>query len=115
MIDATVHSRTPTATVAVRVRAPVAEMGALFETHLPNVAHGIADRGGRPAGPPYGRYHAMDADVVDVEIGVPVAGPIGDLRALADCEHGEMGHSELPGGEVAVTVHRGSWSRESRP
>ncbi len=110
MIDATVHARTPTPTVAVRVRAPVAEMGALFETHLPNIAHGVADRGGEPAGPPYGRYHTMDAETVDVEIGVPVASPIGDLRPLAECEAGEMGRSELPGGQVAVAVHRGSYA-----
>ncbi|MCV0403085.1 MAG: GyrI-like domain-containing protein [Chloroflexi bacterium] len=114
MIDATVHTRTPTASVAVRIRAPVADLGELFGTHLANVAHGIADRGGQPAGAPYGRYHAMDAEEVDLEIGVPIAAPIGDLRPLADCEPGEMGSSELPGGEVAVTVHHGSYDGLSR-
>lgn len=109
MIDAEVHDRTPTPTVAVRVRAPITDLGGLFGTHLPNIAHGIADRGGNPVGAPYGRYHAMDAEGADVEIGIPVAAPIGDLRPLAECEPGEMGSSELPGGEVAVTVHGGSY------
>jgi effector-binding domain-containing protein len=114
MITAAVHTRTPTSTVAVRVRAPFTEMGELFGTHLPNIAHGIADRGGELAGPPYGRYHGMNAELVDVEIGVPVAAPIGDLRPLAECEPGEMGHSQLPGGEIAVTEHRGSYHGLSR-
>jgi effector-binding domain-containing protein len=35
--------------------------------------------------------------------------PIGDLRPLAECEPGEMGASELPGGPTAITVHRGSY------
>ena len=109
MIDATVHTRIPTASVAIRMRAPLADLGELFGTQLANVAHGIADRGGEPAGAPYGRYHEMDADGVDVEIGVPIAFPIGDLRPVADCEPGEMGSSELPGGEIAVTLHHGSY------
>ena len=86
----------------------VADLGELFGTQLANVAHGIADRGGEPAGAPYGRS-TMDADGVDVEIGVPIAFPIGDLRPVADCEPGEMGSSELPGGEIAVTLHHGSY------
>lgn len=114
MFDATVHQRTPTPTVAVRMRAPMTDLGDLFGTQLANVAHAIADRGGEPAGAPYGRYHAMDSDGVDIEIGVPIASPIGDLRALDECEPGELGHSELPGGPVAVTVHRGSYDTLSQ-
>jgi effector-binding domain-containing protein len=111
MIDAEIRELTPQATVAVRITGPMADLdlGRLFEEHLPNIAHGIADRGGQPSGAPYGRYHSWDADRVDVEIGIPVAAPIGDLRPLAECEDGEMGSSELPGGEVALAVHRGSY------
>lgn len=111
MTDAQITTLTPRPTVAVRLRQPMAELdlGRLFGEHLPNVAHGIADRGGEIAGPPYGRYHAWGPDAVDVEIGVPVAAPIGDLRPLAECEPGEIGASGLPGGEAAVTVHRGSY------
>lgn len=112
MIEAEIRELPPQPTVAVRLQQPVAELdlGQLFDTHLPNVAHGIADRGGAPAGAPYGRYHAFGPEQVDVEIGIPVAMPIGDLRPLAECEPGEMGASELPGGPIAITVHRGSYA-----
>lgn len=112
MIDAEIRQLTPQPTVAVRITGRMAELdlAQLFGEHLPNIAHGIADRGGHPAGAPYGRYHSWDPDHADVEIGIPVAAPIGDLRALADCEPGEMGRSELPGGEAAVAVHRGSYA-----
>lgn len=111
MIDAEIRELTPQATVAVRIVGPMSELdlGRLFGEHLPNIAHGIADRGGQPAGAPYGRYHSWDADRVDVEIGIPVAAPVGDLRPLAECEPGEMGASELPGGSAAIAVHRGSY------
>lgn len=111
MIDAEIRELTPQATVAVRITGPLAglDLGRLFGEHLPNIAHGIADRGGHPTGAPYGRYHSWDPDHVDIEIGIPVAAPAGDLRPLGECEAGEMGRSELPGGEAAITVHRGSY------
>ena len=111
MIDAEIRDLAPQPTVAVRIQGRMSELdlGQLFGEHLPNVAHGIADRGGEPAGPPYGRYHEFGPERVDVEIGIPVAVPIGDLRPLEACEPGELGASELPGGPVAVTVHRGSY------
>ena len=111
MTDAQIRELLPQPTVAVRIQAPMADidLGILFGEHLPNVAHGIADRGGEPAGPPYGRYYPWGAETVDVEIGIPVAVPIGDLRPLAECQAGEMGASQLPGGPAAVTVHTGTY------
>ena len=102
---------TPQPSVAVRMQQPMTELNlaALFDTHLPNIADQIANLGGTPAGPPYGRYHQFGPDQVDVEIGIPVAAPVANLRPLAECEPGEMGSSELPGGEAAVLVHRGSY------
>ncbi len=102
---------TPQPSVAVRLQQPMAELNLseLFDTHLPNIADQIVNLGGTPAGPPYGRYHQFGPDQVDVEIGIPVAAPVANLRPLAECEAGEMGTSELPGGEAAVLVHRGSY------
>jgi effector-binding domain-containing protein len=101
----------PQPSVAVRQQQPLAEMNLaeLFDTHLPNIADQIVNLGGTPAGPPYGRYHQFGPETVDVEIGIPVAAPVANLRPLAECEAGEMGGSELPGGEAAVLVHRGSY------
>jgi hypothetical protein len=54
MTDAQIRELAPQPTVAVRLQQPVSELdlGRLFGEHLPNVAHGIADRGGQPAGAP---------------------------------------------------------------
>ncbi|HET6819696.1 MAG TPA: GyrI-like domain-containing protein [Candidatus Limnocylindria bacterium] len=102
---------TPQPTIAVRVQRPMAELdlGDLFDFHLPNIADGIANRGGEPAGAPYGRYHEFGPERVDVEIGIPVSMPLVGLRPLAECDPGELGSSELPGGNAAVTVHHGSY------
>jgi effector-binding domain-containing protein len=101
----------PRPTVAVRVQHPFEQLdlGALFDLHMPNVADRLADLGGTPAGPSYGRYHEFGPERADVEIGIPVAGPVANLRPLAECEPGEVGNSELPGGRAAVTVHEGSY------
>ena len=109
--DTRLGELTPQPTVAVRVQRPIAELdlGELFDFHLPNVADTIANRGGEPAGAPYGRYHEFGPDRADVEIGIPVSMPLANLRPLAECEPGELGSSELPGGSAAVTVHRGPY------
>ena len=111
MIEAEVHELTPQPTAAVRVTQPMSEMdlAALFDTHLPNIADRLADMGIDPAGPPYGRYHEFGPERVDVEIGIPVQAPASALRPLSEAEEGELGASELPGGQAAVTVHRGSY------
>ena len=97
--------------VAVRIQGPMNELdlSELFDTHLPNIADQIANMGGSPTGAPYGRYHEFGPEQVDVEIGIPIAMPVGDLRPLAEAEPGELGASELPGGRAAVLVHRGSY------
>lgn len=101
----------PRPTVAVRIEQSMAQLdlGELFGEHLPNIADRLADLGGASAGAPYGRYHEFGPDRADVEIGIPVAAPVANLRPLAECEPGEIGASELPGGPAAVTVHRGTY------
>src|SRR5918996_4430324 len=114
-IEARVVELTPQPSVAVRVQQPMSELNLadVFDTYLPNIADQIANMGGTPAGPPYGRYHEFGPERVDVEVGIPIAMPVGDLRPLAECEPGELGASELPGGPAAVTVHRGSYDNLS--
>ena len=111
MIEAEIRELIPQPTAAVRIAQPISELnlGALFDEHLPNLAHRVADMGIEPAGPPYGRYHEFGPERVDVEIGIPVSAPAPNLRPLAEAEPGEMASSELPGGAAAVTVHRGSY------
>ena len=71
-----------------------------FDTHLPNIADQIANLGGTPAGPPYGRYHEFGPDQVDIEIGMPVGGAGREPASAGRVRAGEVGGSELPGGAV---------------
>jgi effector-binding domain-containing protein len=111
MSEIAVHQLDPRPTAAVRVTGPMSELdlGALFGEHLPNIAHRLADMGVEPGGAPYGRYHEFGPERAIVEIGIPTSGPASALRPLAEAEDGELAASELPGGEVAVAVHRGSY------
>jgi effector-binding domain-containing protein len=111
MIEAEIRELTPQPTAAVRITRPMESMdlAALFDEHLPNIAHRLADMGIEPGGPPYGRYHAFGPEQVDVEIGVPVTAPVSNLRSPDEAEPGELFASELPGGQAAITVHRGSY------
>jgi effector-binding domain-containing protein len=111
MIEAEIRELTPQAAAAVRVTKPMGELdlAALFDEHLPNIAHRLADMGVEPSGPPYARYHQFGPERVDVEIGIPVATPVANVRPLSEAEPGELGSSELPGGPAAITVHRGSY------
>ena len=109
MIEAEIRELSPVPTAAVRLRAPTSSLSDLFDEHLPNIAHRLADLGAQPAGPPYARYHEFGPEEVDVEIGIPVDAPVGALRALGEAEPGELGAGELPGGQAAIAIHRGSY------
>ena len=115
MIDAEIRELTPQPTASVRVTQPMESMdlAALFDEHLPNIAHRLADLGVEPAGPPFGRYHQFGPDHVDVEIGIPLSGPASTLRSADEAEPGELFAGELPGGHVAITIHRGSYDKLS--
>ena len=111
MITAEIRELTPQPSAAVRISQPASglDLAALFDEHLPNIAHRLADVGAEPAGPPYGRYHQFGPEVIDVEIGIPTTGPVGVLAPIEEAEPGELAASQLPGGRVAITVHRGSY------
>ena len=111
MTDPEILENDPQPTVAIRVKQPMAELdlAAAFDRSMPLVASRIGDAGGAIGGPPYARYHRFGPDVVDVEIGFPVATMPGDLPALSDVQEGEVGRSELPGGAVARATHVGPY------
>lgn len=100
----------PCPTVAVRVTRTFADLPAAFPEHLPRIATRVSELGGTLAGSPYARYHGIDGDSVDLEIGAPVAAPVEGLRPIEDAESGEVADSALPGGEVAVLTHTGPYS-----
>jgi effector-binding domain-containing protein len=108
-MESTMTTLAPQPTVAARTTSPRDRLSQLFEEYLPKVAQRIADLGRAPAGPAYGRYHNVEGDLWDVEIGIPVDAPPANLRSLDEAERGELAVSELPGGDVATTVHIGSY------
>jgi len=111
MTDIAIRQLDPRPAAAVRLSVPMAELdlGALFDEHLPNIAHRLADLGIEPGGAPYGRYHEFGPENVTAEIGIPTTAPVSTLRAIAAAADGELAASELPGGEAAVAVHRGPY------
>lgn len=110
-IDARIVELTRRPTLAVRVQQPMAEMdlGALFSRYLPLVGGRLQEAGCEMAGAPFGRYHRYGPDIVDVEIGAPIAAWPAGVPALEDCQPGEVGTSELPGGPAAMLTHLGPY------
>ena len=93
----------PSETVArVRHRVPVGELSEFFGTAFEQVMRAVPEAGGTVSGPPFGWYHGMPTDTVDVSAGFPVAG---DLRV----PDGGVVVEERPGGRAAVAVHVGPY------
>jgi effector-binding domain-containing protein len=103
----------PQPAVSIRVTLPMEnlDLGALYGKSFPLVAQTVGEHGGVPAGAPFGLYHQWGPDLVDVEVGFPVAGPVDGLPSLADADPGAPGNSSLPGGRVVAATHRGPYSR----
>lgn len=102
----------PQKTVAVRFQRPMAsvDVGELMDAAMGSLGARLGEAGVAPAGAPYARYHAWGGEVADVEIGFPIAQPIAGLPGLAEASEGEVGASGLPGGRIAVVVHRGPYT-----
>ena len=85
----------------IRRTVPRSGLGAFFGEVIPKLQVAIASQGGKPAGPPYGRYYNEDPAAFDTEAGIPFNGPVkssGDVRV-----------GELPSGPAAKTVHVGPY------
>src|SRR5262245_56507056 len=110
-INAQIVELTRQPTLAVRLQQPMSELdlGSLFDRYMPAVGQKVGESGATMAGAPFGRYHRFGPDVVDVEIGFPVAAWPAGVPALEDCQPGEIGTSELPGGTAAKLTHLGSY------
>jgi effector-binding domain-containing protein len=96
-------------TVCVRIQAPANTLQDVFARYPGTVADQIQEAGAEVTGRLFARYHNFSTELVDVEIGIPVAAPIPGLPSVAEVPAGEVGSGELPAGRVAVTVHRGSY------
>ena len=93
----------PSETVAgVRAKVPMAQMTQFFGPAFEQVIHAVPEAGGRVSGPPFGWYHGVPTDVVDVSAGFPVAGDV-------HTPDGGVVIEERPGGRAVVAVHVGSY------
>ena len=90
----------PALTIAMSVKQD--EIGNAMHEILPEVFGFIVARSGQPAGPPFTRYLAWNADgTTDLEAGFPVVAPL--------IPEGRVQACELPEGEAAMVVHSGSY------
>lgn len=92
----------PQQAMSMRFRAKPSDVPAEFRKSLGRLHFYVMTQGGQIIGPPFGRYHQMDANSFDVEVGVVVA------KALDGNE--EIKPSELPGGPVATLTYRGHFA-----
>ena len=85
----------------VRRVVPMAGLPGFFGDAFRAVAAAVEAGGGAIAGPPFGTYHGMPAETVDVAAGFPVTGWDGD----AD----EVRVHTRAGGRAVATVHVGPY------
>ena len=91
-------------TAVVEATLPVPEIGPWLARTFGMIAEVLAARGVPPAGPPFARYHRIDAgERFSVQAGFPVADLIERM--------GEVRPSSLPGGPAAMTVHIGPYEQ----
>jgi effector-binding domain-containing protein len=100
------RARDPELTAVVTTTLPIADIGPWLARAYPTVARAIGAQGVGPTGPPFARYHQVEAGRLVVEAGFPVA--------TAIKARGDVQPSRLPGGRAAVTVHEGP-CRETGP
>lgn len=82
---------------------PTAELPGFFAEAFHAVATAVEEGGGRIAGPPFGLYHGMPTETVDVTAGFPIEGWRGDGGG------DEVTVQTRAGGRAVVTVHVGPY------
>lgn len=92
-------------TLAIRTITSGAELKSLYASTYQRITQYLGELGTFPSGPPFGMYHNMDMQRLDVEIGFPVA-----QKALG---RGDIKASELPAGKYASCVFTGPYDKVS--
>ncbi len=92
----------PQPMLSIRGTTSIADLPKTMGTFLTEVWTYIEKHGGQPAGPPFTRYHSTEnIEALDLEAGLPVR------RAIKGA--GRITAGSLPGGEVIVTDHIGTY------
>ncbi len=88
---------------SIRTKVAPAAIATTLSVLLPEVYEHIKAVGGKPAGPPFARYHAVSATEIDIEAGLPVHAPIEPK--------GRVANSELPAGRTVTGWHVGPYDQ----
>ena len=91
------------ATAVARATLTLAEIGPWLGKTYGVIGGLLADRQAGPAGPPFARFHVLGGGRFEVEAGFPAS-----RRIEGD---GDVQPSELPGGQVAITLHVGPYDQ----
>jgi effector-binding domain-containing protein len=90
----------PEHALCIRRTTTTANVQAVLTDLITEVGEYLKEQKLEAAGPPFARFHSIEADEVDVEAGFPVKQPgvsRWQIRAV-----------ELPGGPAVTTMHRGT-------
>ena len=93
-------------TAVVHEKVPMAELTDFFARAFEATMRAIRAQRDAPVGPPFGAYHGMPGETVDVEAGFPVASPIEDTDDVVG--------STLPGGRAVEAMHVGPYDTMTR-
>jgi len=88
-------------TAVIRLTVPRSAIREVMGPGIGEVKAAIAAQGIAPAGPWFTHHLRMDPDVLDFEVGVPVAAPVAPA--------GRMRPGRLPAAAVARAVYRGPY------
>ncbi|HEV8173715.1 MAG TPA: GyrI-like domain-containing protein [Actinoplanes sp.] len=93
----------PQPALSIRATIPVAQLGDTMGERIRVLSQFLRERGTKPAGPPFVRYHTFGETETDMEFGVPVTEPTAGV--------GQVVSGELPGGPAVTTWHLGAHDR----
>lgn len=102
MVDVELIEVPSEAVAMVRRLVPMEHLTTFFGEAFGRVAGAVTAGGSAISGPPFGWYHGMPGETVDVAAGFPVSG---DVHAPDD----GITVAERPGGRALVALHVGSY------
>ena len=103
------EERPEQAVLVVQRKVPRAQIAATIGSELPKVFLHVQQSGIAIAGCPITRYLETNVGVVTLQTGMCVTGHHGEWTSAFS--QGDVHATTLPGGPVAVTIHRGSYDQ----